>query len=838
MKKRIISLITTLCLLLSGIPVYAVSIPETDPSDTINIIHINDVHGYAVETSSAIGYAKIAGFVEEYKNANPDNTLFVDSGDVFQGNAYATFDNNESLIKILNTLQLDAMTAGNSDYMIGLSQLKANADALNYPILGANIVKKGTDTLADGTQPYFIKELENGLAVGIIGITTSGSLIGNTENYEWLDPVETARKYVNEIKDQVDVLIGLVHLGIGASDNAPAKQVAEGVPEFNLLIDGHSHDVYNDVVNGVPIVQAGSYSSGVGIVTVTLEDDSVSTVTEEYHAVGAFEKQVEKTDTKNATEELLTKYAESMDVVVGSTDVFLEATRDIIRVREANMGNVFSDAVRLYTGADVALIPSGNIGGDVGPGDITMGDVMTMARITGTITTKELTGAQLLKALNASVSQYPAQYAGMKQVSGLKLAFNPELKGDRIVRVEVGGEVLELDKVYTVAVFTNVKDSYEGIKDGVEIREWDFTYNILKWYFNEYSPIKTGVEGRMLVVAGTITYHLNDGTNDSKNPDVYTGETDIILYEPSKPGYTFGGWYTDSGFGTKTSQINAGTKGDIELYAKWELIKTDISKATIAAIDSQTYTGSPITPDITVRDNGNILKKGTDYTVAYNNHKNPGTATVTITGTGNYTGTQQATFKIEVQTNKVSRFRQSKKSATSINLSWSKTSGATGYEIYRRSYKSDTYKRIKTITKNNTTSYTDRNLSPGRMFQYKIRAYRTVNGKKYYSGWSGVINANTTISRPVISKAGSSKKKQVSLTWKKINGVTGYEIYRATKTNGNYQKMATVRASRTKYVDNNATSNKTYYYKIRSFKTMKDQKIYSSYSKAEKVKVK
>lgn len=76
-------------------------------------------------------------------------------------------------------------------------------------------------------------------------------------------------------------------------------------------------------------------------------------------------------------------------------------------------------------------------------------------------------------------------------------------------------------------------------------------------------------------------------------------------------------------------------------------VTTPLSHATIGSIAAQTYTGKGITPSVTVKYNGITLTNGTDYTVSYSNHINPGTATVTITGKGYYTGSMVINFTIK-----------------------------------------------------------------------------------------------------------------------------------------------------------------------------------------------
>lgn len=157
----------------------------------------------------------------------------------------------------------------------------------------------------------------------------------------------------------------------------------------------------------------------------------------------------------------------------------------------------------------------------------------------------------------------------------------------------------------------------------------------------------------------------------------------------------------------------------------------DISEAQTAKIKNQTYTGKAIKPSVTVKDGDKKLVNGTDYTLSYKNNTKPGTATVTITGKGKYTGTKTVTFNIVPKKVKVT----SKKSGSQAVLSWKKSAGAAGYEIYG-SVNGGTFNNLA-VTK--ALKYTTK-LTAGKSYQFKVRPYSTVNGKKVYGSWSKVVS--------------------------------------------------------------------------------------------------
>ena len=181
--------------------------------------------------------------------------------------------------------------------------------------------------------------------------------------------------------------------------------------------------------------------------------------------------------------------------------------------------------------------------------------------------------------------------------------------------------------------------------------------------------------------------------------------------------------------------------------------------------------------------------------------------------------------------------KTSSNSYNSNKITWSKLNNADGYEIYRSTSKSGTYKSIKSITNGSTVSYTDKSLTTGSTYYYKVRAYRTVDKKKVYSSYSSVVSAKPVLKTPSVKLTSGSKK--ATIKWEKISGASGYEVYRATSKSGKYSKIKTITKNSTvSYVNSSLTKNKTYYYKVRAYRTVNGKKIYSSYSVAKSVKVK
>lgn len=164
------------------------------------------------------------------------------------------------------------------------------------------------------------------------------------------------------------------------------------------------------------------------------------------------------------------------------------------------------------------------------------------------------------------------------------------------------------------------------------------------------------------------------------------------------------------------------------------------------------------------------------------------------------------------------KIKVSKNKTNSLKLSWKKTSGASGYEVYQYNTSSKKYKKIATVKGASSTSYTVKKLKSATTYRFKIRCYKTVEDTAHYSAYSDIIYTATTPDK-VTMLTYKSTKNSVTLSWKKSARATGYIVYRYNTKTKKYTKLATIKTN--KYTDKNLSKNKTYKYKIVAYKTYK-----------------
>ena len=171
-------------------------------------------------------------------------------------------------------------------------------------------------------------------------------------------------------------------------------------------------------------------------------------------------------------------------------------------------------------------------------------------------------------------------------------------------------------------------------------------------------------------------------------------------------------------------------------------------------------------------------------------------------------------------------------SYSSVKLTWSKVAGAQGYKVYRYSSKTKKYELVKTITRSDTVSYTNTGLTTGTKYSYRMTSVRG----KSESSQSKTVSATPTLSTPTSFKV-KAGKKSAAVSWKKVSGANGYVVYRSTKSKSGFKAVKTItKGSTVKYTNKSLKKGKTYYYKVRAYRTVNKKRVYSSYTKALKVK--
>ena len=170
-------------------------------------------------------------------------------------------------------------------------------------------------------------------------------------------------------------------------------------------------------------------------------------------------------------------------------------------------------------------------------------------------------------------------------------------------------------------------------------------------------------------------------------------------------------------------------------------------------------------------------------------------------------------------------FTSKTSTSTTITLNWDYPS-ATGYQIYRLDINTGKYVKIASTS---AKSYTDKNLSSDRYYNYKVRAYLVSGGITTYSPYNSV-SVKTCLPAVKDFKAVSQTYYSVNLSWTKQNGAVNYEIYQLNPDSQVYKLITTLNSDATSYMVDNLTVNTTYKFRIRSVSSSKSYSDYSTLS--------
>lgn len=524
---------------------------------TINLITTNDMHGTLENSDTAIGVSQAAAI----KNSIP-NSLLIDSGDATQGTSLATINKGADVIRLMNAAGYDLMVAGNHEFDYGSSQLLSNADAANFPILSANAITSTGPFL----PAYEIKEIA-GKTIGFIGITTSTANSSTNPNLRpgvtFADEIETARKYIGLIQNNVDAIVLLTHLGNDQSA-VPVTSIdlLDNLSDLELekvvaVLDGHSHTIedtpYTRNELSIPIIQDEVSFTHIGKVTINFNDDNTITATEEvmdYSTGMAYPLTQEGIQAKNYTESVVEIVNEEQERI---TDQVIGATSNPLwggyiywdyaepRIVETNLGDFVSD-VFMNTALNyklnnnlnnevLGIVNGGGLSGTFDPGDITVKDILNNFNHGNLAVVLEVTPNELFKVIESGLVTTGQSDTGLLlrenvsgsfiQPSGFSYSYDPSAEvGYKVTKIVTdNGTILNRNDT-TTKLLVGTQNYVESFFDNAKevYAQGDESDAIIDYIASLNSLIDYPTNGNRISI-----------TND-KSPDYYSVKIPVYNY--------------------------------------------------------------------------------------------------------------------------------------------------------------------------------------------------------------------------------------------------------------------------------------------------------------------
>lgn len=531
---------------------------------SVRFLHTNDHHAQIEPISSSYhgGVSRRKTLIDAVraevagKPAGQQDLLLLDAGDVFQGTLYFTKYQGLADLDFYKRMGYQAMAVGNHEFDAGQKALAAfvNAAAPTFPVLSANLVVDAASDLAkdlaaagNSIKANTIFTLVSGKKVGVFGLTTPDTAVLSNvgAGVSFRDPVEVAKEQVTALQAaKVDYIIALTHLGYEVD-----KALAAATSGINVIIGGHSHTplapqplaagpyptpVTNTAGKTTMVVTDWEWGRWLGDFVVSFDADG--NVTE--LVAGSQRREVisDKLNPNAAANGIVTPDAEFEKLIndtykppiaeiltrpTGATaNVVLNGERADVRTKETNLGDLVADAMLAKARATdsdtkpkVAITNGGGVRASIQTGDITYGEVLTVLPFGNTLARTDITGAQLIAALENGVGQVETAQGRFPQIAGFRFSYIvSRAPGSRVqsVEIEINGKYVPLDLKATYRVITNNfmltgGDGYATFAQGQNPLDIGFVLNDV---VVEYFASKTPITADSVVMGRIATNHV------------------------------------------------------------------------------------------------------------------------------------------------------------------------------------------------------------------------------------------------------------------------------------------------------------------------------------------
>lgn len=401
--------------------------PQTNVNPIV-ILYDNDAHCHVD------GYPYVAALKQQMLETTP-NVLLVSAGDYVQGGSLGAASKGGYIVEVMNAVGYDAVTLGNHEFDYGMARLAELSKSLDAEIVDCNLVSLETGDLM--YAPYKMFKFD-GVDVAVLGISTpysfvssmpsyfqdaEGNMLYSLCTYNFYDVVQN---YVDEARGAgADYVVVISHLGDDeAATEINSWQLAYRTSDIDVILDGHSHStvperrVKNKTGKDVVISSTGEYLQNIGRLTIS-PDGGVKTELLPRESVQNPSAEVAKfLDKVNAEYDALGKRP------IGSSEADLPlALGDMpraVRFQEMGLGDFCVDAIRAAMNTEIAIMGGGSVRASLHKGPLTFNDIFSVFPFGNTLAVGEISGRQLVDALEFSVYALPIEYGGFLQVSGIK----------------------------------------------------------------------------------------------------------------------------------------------------------------------------------------------------------------------------------------------------------------------------------------------------------------------------------------------------------------------------------------------------------------------------------
>lgn len=422
----------------------AVAAPAASEPARLTFLHFNDLYEM-MPTADGGGIAELKTVVAA-ERARAPGALVTLGGDLLSPSLASGLTQGAHMVDLMAALGVDVAVLGNHEFDFGGDVLRRRIAESPFPWLAANVFD------ADGTPfgeavAVVVREV-SGLRVGFLGVLTEHTPTSSAggRDARFIPAVEAAKAAAAELTGKVDVVVALTHLGF--DDDRRLAREARGA--IHLILGGHDHDPLATYEGGTLIVKAGYDGHFLAVVDLEVDGATVRPAAWRFVATrGAAPDPAVAARIKGWEDKVGAELDRPLATVGGGLD-----SRNA-RVAETTFGAVMADALKAALGADAALLNGGGLRAGRVYADghrLTLGDLRREMPFNNAGVLLEVTGTQLLAALENGVSRLPQPSGRFPQVSGVTFRYDlGQPAGRRVVDAAVGGKPLDPGATYRLA---------------------------------------------------------------------------------------------------------------------------------------------------------------------------------------------------------------------------------------------------------------------------------------------------------------------------------------------------------------------------------------------------
>ena len=485
-----------------------------DSIEKLTILHSNDLHGDFLPTvregRECGGLTRLSGYLTEIRQTKK-NVIYAIAGDMFRGSVIDSEYQGLSTIDLVNNLRPDVATIGNHEVDYGLAHLLFLEKCARFPIVNADLYV--TMNNARLFTPYVNLEV-GGMRILVIGILTS-EVLATTKTEQIIGSfidIKAAAREVGIICDNyrtihTDMTILLTHIGL-EKDRELAGMLD---PDWgvNMIIGGHSHTFMDapEIVNGIPIVQAGTGTGVIGQIDLQYDTENKRIADFKWKLVPINEN----TAPKDAVmENLVNSYRTKTDSKYKRVVTrFARKLTHPSRERETEMGNLYADAIQWESSFDIMLMGSGSIRKqELGP-IVEYQDMIENTPFDDSIWMVEVTGAQWRRMIQHIMRDeaWLGETEFYQYSKDVKIRYNKTTR--TIEQLQFRGKDITDDMKLKIALqnyhYTNFDEflgvPLEEVKKNMRPRVVVTSIqNIIEEYFSTHDGLDAHVEGRIELV--------------------------------------------------------------------------------------------------------------------------------------------------------------------------------------------------------------------------------------------------------------------------------------------------------------------------------------------------